>query len=243
MTLMDFVVRLAVAFVLGSSIGLERQWRQRMAGLRTNTLVATGSALFVMMSVMTTNDSSPNRIAAQVVSGIGFLGAGVIMRDGLNIRGLNTAATLWCSAAIGVMTGAGFLVEAFIGTGTILLANIGLRPLAQKVNKAPNDATEEEIQYCIEVTCRTEYETHVRTLLLHMVSGELLALHSLHSEEADEDKSKDVVEARLLSSTGRVDHTVEKNCKQSELGKRCYCSELENNSSRYRVEYNLKRVN
>lgn len=85
------------------------------------------------------------------------------MRDGMNIRGLNTAATLWCSAAVGVTTGAGFILEAMMGTGAILLANIALRPLAQKVNKTPNNATEEEIQYKIEITCRTEYETHVRT--------------------------------------------------------------------------------
>lgn len=209
MSLLDFVIRLLLAFSLGMVIGFERQWRQRMAGLRTNTLVATGSALFVMFSVMVTNDSSPTRIAAQVVSGIGFLGAGVIMRDGLNIRGLNTAATLWCSAAIGVMTGAGFIAESAIGSVAILVANTLLRPLAQKVNKAPNDATEEEIQYAVEVTCQTEIETHVRTLLLHMISGENLTLYSLHSEE-EEGRINDIVEARLLSSTGRVDQTVEK---------------------------------
>ena len=154
MILLDFVIRLIFAFVLGASIGFERQWRQRMAGLRTNTLVATGSALFVMMSYMVVNDASPTRVAAQVVSGIGFLGAGVIMRDGLNIRGLNTAATLWCSAAIGTMCGSGFLAAATIGTGMILFANTMLRPLAQKVNKTPNITTEEEINYCIEVVCR-----------------------------------------------------------------------------------------
>lgn len=209
MTLLDFAVRLTLAFILGTTIGLERQWRQRMAGLRTNTLVATGSALFVMMSVMTTNDSSPTRIAAQVVSGIGFLGAGVIMRDGLNVRGLNTAATLWCSAAIGTMTGAGFLAESMVGAIAILVANIALRPLARKINKTPNTATEEEVQYCISVTCRTEYENHVRTLLLHMVNGENLALHSLHSEDL-ENQTKVVVEAHLLSILGRTDSTVEK---------------------------------
>ncbi|HWR38081.1 MAG TPA: MgtC/SapB family protein [Patescibacteria group bacterium] len=217
MTLTDFVIRLSFAFVLGSFIGLERQWRQRTAGLRTNTLVSTGAALFVMMSFMTTNDSSPNRIAAQIVSGIGFLGAGVIMRDGFSIRGLNTAATLWCSAAIGAMAGASFLTESCIGTVAILLANIALRPLAQKVNKTPTDSTEEEIQYDIKITCLAEYETQIRTLLLHMVSGELLALHSLHSKEADDDKTKDVVEARLLSTNGRLDHAVEKIVSQISL--------------------------
>lgn len=91
--------------MLGAAVGIEQQWRQRMAGLRTNTLVSTGAALFVMLSVLIVGDSSPNRIVAQVVSGIGFFGAGVIMWDGHNVRGLNTAATLWCSAAIGTLAG------------------------------------------------------------------------------------------------------------------------------------------
>jgi len=112
---LEFALRLAVAFLLGSALGFERQWRQRMAGLRTNTLVATGSALFVMLSVLTPDDASPTRISAQVVSGIGFLAGGVILKEGLSVRGLNTAATIWCAAAIGALAGAGFISEAFMG--------------------------------------------------------------------------------------------------------------------------------
>lgn len=208
MTLLEFVIRLIFAFIFGSAIGLERQWRQRMAGLRTNALVTTGSALFVMLSVMTTNESSPTRIAAQVVSGIGFLGAGVIMRDGLNIRGLNTAATLWCSAAIGTLTGAGFLVEALAGVIVILAANILLRPLAHKIDRQPNSTIEEHFEYFIEAICRSENETHIRTLLLHMVSGESLTLFSLKSEDIDE-QDKVLVEAHMMS-TGRAETIVEK---------------------------------
>ena len=96
-------INLAVAVVLGSAIGFERQWRHRLAGLRTNTLVALGAASFVVFEALVPDESSPTRIAAQVVSGVGFLGAGVIFREGLNVRGLNTAATLWCSAAVGVL--------------------------------------------------------------------------------------------------------------------------------------------
>ncbi|MST80677.1 MgtC/SapB family protein, partial [Lactobacillus equicursoris] len=84
---------LVLAAVLGSLVGLERQWRQRLAGLRTNALVALGAASFTLMSMMVEGEISPTRMAAQVVSGIGFLGAGVIMKEGANIRGLNTAAT------------------------------------------------------------------------------------------------------------------------------------------------------
>lgn len=138
MELSDFTIRLTFAFVLGALIGVERQWRQRKAGLRTNTLVSTGSALFVMLSVMTANDSSPSRIAAQVVSGVGFLGAGVIMRDGMNVRGIDTAATLWCAAAVGTLSGAGFLAESVIGSIFILVANTLLRPIANRVDETPS---------------------------------------------------------------------------------------------------------
>src|SRR3977135_3880 len=104
------------ALLIGGLIGLERQWRQRMTGLRTNGLVAVGSAMFVMMGGLTTGDGSQGRVAAYVVSGIGFLGGGVILKDGFNIRGMNTAATLWCTAAVGTLAGLGYLGLAAIGT-------------------------------------------------------------------------------------------------------------------------------
>ena len=131
----NFMLRVTVAMVLGAVIGAERQLRQRMAGLRTNALVASGACLFVLVSAYTGDISSAGRISGQVVSGIGFLGAGVIMREGLNVRGLNTAATLWCSAAIGVLSGIGLLVEAAVGTLVILCANILLREAAQRINR------------------------------------------------------------------------------------------------------------
>lgn len=96
-------VNLSVAFALGALIGFERQWRQRLAGLRTNTLVALGAAIFMVFSALFPGGQAPTRVAAQVISGIGFLGAGVIFKEGLNVRGLNTAATLWCSAAVGLV--------------------------------------------------------------------------------------------------------------------------------------------
>jgi putative Mg2+ transporter-C (MgtC) family protein len=161
-----------------------------------------------MLSVMTTNESSPTRVAAQVVSGIGFLGAGVIMRDGLNIRGLNTAATLWCSAAIGTLTGAGFLVQSLAGVIVILAANILLRPIAHKIDGQPNSTLEEHFEYYIEAICRSKNETHIRTLLLHMVSGESLTLFSLKSEDIDE-QDKVLVEAHMMS-TGRAEAIIEK---------------------------------
>lgn len=100
MNWIDFGIRLFAALFLGGVIGLERQWRQRMTGLRTNGLVAVGSAMFVTMGGLIAEDGSQGRVAAYVVSGIGFLGGGVILKDGFNIRGMNTAATLWCTAAV-----------------------------------------------------------------------------------------------------------------------------------------------
>jgi hypothetical protein len=105
-------INLAAAVALSSVIGFERQWHNRIAGLRTNTLVALGAATFVVVSDIVPGEGSPTRIAAQVVSGIGFLGAGLVFREGLSVRDLNTAATLWCSAALGVPAGAGYLAAA-----------------------------------------------------------------------------------------------------------------------------------
>ena len=178
-------MRLLLALILGSVIGAERQVRQRMAGLRTNALVAAGACLFVTVSTFSGDPQGSSRIAAQVVSGIGFLGAGVIMREGLNVRGLNTAATLWCSAAVGVLAGLGYLLEGTIGAIAILGANILLRRVAQLINKQDAaSATEVEQLYRLSIVCRTDDEVHVRTLMLHMLGGmPQLTIQSLHSED------------------------------------------------------------
>ncbi|TYQ29689.1 MgtC/SapB family protein [Pseudanabaena sp. UWO310] len=199
MTLLEFTIRLVAAFVLGSLLGLERQWRQRMAGLRTNTLVATGAAIFVMLSASTTGDSSPTRIAAQVVSGIGFLAGGVILREGLTVRGLNTAATLWCAAAIGATSGAGLLMHAVIGTGMVLLANVVLRPIGYRINQQPLKGTELELCYRCDVICRTNDEAHVRALLLQSIEGKKLKLRSLFSEDMAEQSDRVSVEAEMVT--------------------------------------------
>jgi putative Mg2+ transporter-C (MgtC) family protein len=199
MTSMDFIIRLIVAFCLGSALGLERQWRQRLAGLRTNTLVATGAALFVMLSVLIPEDSSPTRVAAQIVSGIGFLGGGVILREGLTVRGLNTAATLWCAAAIGALCGAGLTFEAGVGAIAVLTANLVLRPLGYRINQQPLQGTELELCYRCEVICRTADEAHVRALLLQALSTADLRLRSLSSEDLEERPDRVSVEADLVT--------------------------------------------
>jgi len=123
----DFLIRIAAALILSFLIGLERQWRRRAIGLRTNVLVCLGSFLFVSLPFLLKDVEFDFKVAAQVVSGIGFLGAGVILKDGANVKGLNTAATLWCSAAIGVLCASGLVLEAATGTLLVLLSNIVLR--------------------------------------------------------------------------------------------------------------------
>lgn len=137
MSTLEMLLRLGAGIGLGALIGIERQYRARMAGLRTNALVAAGSALFVLLSANGFHgaDADPTRVAAQIVSGIGFLGAGVILRDGVNIRGLNTAATLWCAAAVGSLAGAGLHVVAAAGTVAIIAVNVGLRELGRAVDR------------------------------------------------------------------------------------------------------------
>jgi putative Mg2+ transporter-C (MgtC) family protein len=135
----EVVLRLVVAAVLGGAIGVERELREREAGLRTHLLVSVGAALFTLVSAYAFTDFryglesgitlDPTRIAAQIVTGIGFLGAGAIIRQGLSIRGLTTAAGVWAVAAIGMAAGAGYYVAAFVTTAVVLVGLGPLRPL------------------------------------------------------------------------------------------------------------------
>ncbi len=188
--LLDLTIRIFIAIALGALIGLERQWRLRTAGIRTNALVAVGSALFVIVGAVglgETAGADPTRVAAQVVSGIGFLGAGVILRDGFNIRGLTTAATLWCAAAVGSLAGAGMEVMAFVGCAAIVATNTLLRPLSRLVNRRTGHADENLAEaegdvptdYVLEVVTTEKSEPRVRALVLHAVDRPEFTLRSL----------------------------------------------------------------
>jgi putative Mg2+ transporter-C (MgtC) family protein len=183
MTELEFAARLAFGLGCGVAIGLERQWRQRLAGLRTTALVATGACLFVILSEVHSAAPSSDRIAAQIVSGIGFLGAGVIIRDGLGIRGLNTAATLWCAAAVGALAGAGLFLFAAGGSVAIVLANLLLRAIARRVDRRAGLAAETEVAYEFRAVCRAADEAHVRVLLVQAVLGGGFTLRGLQSQD------------------------------------------------------------
>ena len=203
----QFAVRLTVAFVLGGFVGVERQWRQRTAGLRTNSLVAMGSAMFVMMGWEIAAADGQSRVASYIVSGIGFLGGGVILKEGFSIRGLNTAATLWCTAAIGTLAGSGHVVLSVLGTAGVLAANVLLRPLAQRINRAPFQAPEEVVLYLCECVCRNSDEGQIRALLLQNISRTPLLLYALHSED-DEQTGRVRVRANV-KSIGKKDDLLE----------------------------------
>lgn len=185
-----FLGRISICFVLGIIIGLERQYRRKIAGIRTITLVALGAFLFVSVSNMTMpNDVS--RVAAQVVSGIGFLGAGVILRDGSNIRGLNTAATLWCSAAIGTLTALGLIGEAIIGVGYILLSNILLRFVSRKIMKKINPKAE---HYNLIIECDIDKEMVAKNLLIQKLKTQKNVMKNFITKKSD---NSVIIEANL----------------------------------------------
>lgn len=177
-----FLIRITICFVLGFIIGIERQYRRKTAGIRTVTLVALGSFLFVSISYLTASDDI-TRIAAQVVSGIGFLGAGVIVRDGANIRGLNTAATLWCSAAIGTLTALGLVVEATIGVIYILLSNILLRLVSRKMMSKTSERNQDT--YTLTVICTEEKEMIVKNMLIQKLKTNQFTIHNLETKKSD----------------------------------------------------------
>jgi len=134
---LELVQRLILAAALGAALGFERELRQKSAGLRTNILIAVGAAVFTMMSIELADaaGTDPTRIAAQIVTGVGFLGAGAIMRTGSGVQGLTTAATVWVNAAVGVAAGGGKTHLAIIGTGVTLAALLLLAPVERRIDR------------------------------------------------------------------------------------------------------------
>ena len=147
--------------------------------------MALGAASFVVFSRLIPGDSSPRRVAAQVVSGIGFLGAGLIFKEGFSVRGLNTAATLWCSAAVGVLAGAGLPAHAALVAALVILVNLCLRPLTRLIQARVIVTAETSGRYTITVVCRSEGEAHIRALLLQSMAAAQLRFHELNSHNIE----------------------------------------------------------
>ena len=165
-SLLDTFISLTTAFILGGLIGLERQYRQRTAGLRTNVLVAVAAAVFVDMANRLTGHEGAVRVIAYVVSGVGFLGAGVIMKgDGNHVRGLNTAATLWGAAAVGACAGADLITESVLAALFVLAGNTLLRPVVNAINSRPIDDESTEVTYSVCIICDRQYQKDIRDKL------------------------------------------------------------------------------
>jgi putative Mg2+ transporter-C (MgtC) family protein len=204
----QFGLRLTLAIGMGAMVGLEREWRQRMAGTRTNALVAAGAAAFVMCGLLIGDDPSAlGRIVSYVVSGVGFLGAGVIFKDGANVRGLNTAATIWCSAAIGALNGLGALPLALVLAFAVLLANMGLRPLAYRLHPTLPEATPVETLYEVKLACKVSSAARIRALLLSTLTQLPVILQSIHGEQ-NEAHNQTEIQAEMTTA-GRNNEAIE----------------------------------
>lgn len=193
----EFLYRISVSFVLSLLVGLERQIRGRAIGLRTSVLVSVGTFMFVSFSIqLMTPDVS--RIASQVVSGIGFLGAGVILKDGINIKGLNTAATLWCSAAIGVLCAGGLIIEASIGTAFILFCNVVLRYITQKIHLNKSKVTIYD-DYVLKLTLESEKANKIKDLIMTTSENNFVSLTDMEINDVELGRVKINVGFRVLS--------------------------------------------
>lgn len=166
MDLTTFITQSLLALVLGSLVGLERQWHRRLVALKTNALVCMGAALFISVAAGPGEHRMETiRMAAQIVVGVGFIGGGLLFRDGGQVRGINTAATLWCCAAVGTLCGLGRLMEAGCASVLLVLANILLRDLARVLNlrMGMSDSLTEQVSF--EMECDVTQAAMVRQTL------------------------------------------------------------------------------
>jgi putative Mg2+ transporter-C (MgtC) family protein len=203
---MPSVFGILLATLLGSLIGLERQWRQRFAGLRTNALVATGAAAFAVAATSPLCRANPSSLLGAIVTGIGFLGAGVIFKEDFTVSGLNTAATLWCSSAVGTLSGIGLRAEATALAAVVVGINVILRPLARHLAQSSADAASEmESTYRVYGLCTLKAEQGLRKALLREAAASKLQVRDLHTEPATAGQSR--VSANLVL-VGRDDKRI-----------------------------------
>lgn len=184
--LQSAAINLAIALFCGALIGTERQARKRTAGLRTNALVAIGAAAFVIFAARFSGEASPTRVAAQVVSGIGFLGAGIIFRDGFNVHGLNTAATLWCSAAVGLMAGTGAWHLALLLTAFVVFVNLGMRPLVKWLKKYGGDDAPQRKEFHVVIRCHVSHETTSRQQIMQAFGKAPFTIASITANQTED---------------------------------------------------------
>jgi putative Mg2+ transporter-C (MgtC) family protein len=209
LTLFDFCIRIVCAAVFGFIIGLERQLTGHVAGIHTCVLVSIGACLFTLFSFMvTTNDMTRNdltRVAAQVVTGVGFLCSGIILKEGLNIKGLNTATTIWCTAAIGVVCSTGYIVFAAIAAFSLFVCNLVFQ-FSDAIQ--PFVRHERGNTYVLTVSCNDTNEFDVRSGILGKLDNNRLHLTNLQSADAIDGSVE--IKATVQISGRRKDEYVEK---------------------------------
>jgi putative Mg2+ transporter-C (MgtC) family protein len=208
MDVLTFCLDVGSALLLGVLIGLERQFRQHPAGLRTNALVCMGAALFVSLSFLMNDTNSPTRMASYVVSGVGFLGGGVILREGLTVKGMSTAATLWCSAAVGTLCGANRPDLGALATGAVLAIHLGLRPLALLIDKHQQRAVNVETQYRLQVVSTQAQEGLIRSILMRHINSRA-AMHVQGISTKDGEHPDQAAVVADIYSTVRNDKAME----------------------------------
>lgn len=208
MEITQFTTNILFALLFGGLIGLERQWQLKEAGLRTNALVALGSSTFISLSFLISGNQDMTRIAAQIVTGIGFLGAGIMFKEGATVKGLNTAATVWCTAAIGTLAGSGFVKHAAIVTGFVLITHLLMRPIAKKIKGDHIIRSGIGYQYFLIAKCVKAQEMTVRTFLLQAVVDEDILLQSMESKNTDDEGISEIIAIVYLRS--RNDDMIEK---------------------------------
>jgi len=183
-----FAIRVLVGGLLGAAIGFERQWRQRGAGMHTSALVAIGAALFALLGVVGSDKES--RILANIVTGVGFLAGGVILRQGASITGLNTAATIWATAAVGALVGVGQFAHACMGAAGILAFNLVLQPLVELADSRAVVYQERHGRkgYRIHAICDDGDTDDVRAAIVDAVTASKLDLRSITSELTEQNR-------------------------------------------------------
>lgn len=205
MELLDFASRIVIALLLGMFIGFERQLTGHPAGIRTNMLICLGACMFIQFP-MIMGSSDIQRVASYIVSGVGFLCSGVIFKENGTVKGLNTAATLWCSAAIGMLASSGMFGYAFVATFVLITANICFRPLSQKISPLDN-FNEEESFYKISIVCTESKELEIRSAILKETKDTKLTLTELDTNDLGNKKVQ--IEATYRFFGKRIDDTIE----------------------------------
>ncbi len=206
-TLPEFSIRIMAAIVFGICIGAERQLKGHTAGIQTNGLVCTGSCLFTLFSFMV-DTPEPTRIAAGIVSGIGFLCSGIIFKERGNVKGINTAATIWCTASIGVIVAAGYIIFGAVATVLIILVNLIFKPIGSRIKPLKIFQDVGEKYYSLKIICEETKEIAIRRMILETVSENGLTLMNL--ESGDLIGSKVEIHAQLFSASRSLGDKPEK---------------------------------